>query len=262
LDKFIDHYKKVHVNLLRDENTRLACKELLPIIEHFAESFGVAKDQPAVEFTTLAFNGPISGINEPVERVTCLACSTSLQDKKNAQVHWQACRSKYPSFSQSNFSDRTKPEFTQRPFSFNKKGSYVAVPGPLPHDVSQPCMPDQSACASGPLSERYVIPHGPESIAAPWLQILAWPAWRDKQAQAGLSAERLVSFVALPPTLYGGKTQVFSSPPTELETFDWVGRRIHGRLKKMMADANTFLDSCNGELRDNLTAEWVYTVVI
>jgi len=79
LDDFIDHLKKNHADKLPNNLPRYANKELLPIIQHFATSFGVSVNQSTMEFTASTFNGPIAGISKPVKCPTCVACGLSLK---------------------------------------------------------------------------------------------------------------------------------------------------------------------------------------
>jgi hypothetical protein len=259
MDNFIDHLKKAHTDKLRDNLKRYANKELLPIIQHFTASFGIPADQSTVEFTASTFNGPIAGIAKPVERPACVACGLSLKNDDVVKTHWRVtCKGN----RDSNLprSQRTQVKFAQRPFLVSKTGNKSGIYVIVPHDLSLDGTPisAQSGASASP-AERYSVPKGPESFIPPWLDGLGWSTWRDEQVQAGLSVEAMLSLPALPPQLYGKQRQTFSSPPTEAENFDWVARRIHTRLAKMMEDANSFLKTANGELRTNLTAKWVFS---
>jgi hypothetical protein len=256
MDNFIDHFKKAHADKLRDNLSRYANKELLPIIRHFAASFGVSVDQSTVEFTASTFNGPIAGIAKPVIRPTCVACGLSLKNDDVVKTHWRTTCKGNRNLNLPR-SQRTQMKFAQRPFLIsktgNKSGTYVIVPHDLPLDGAS----ISSAQSGAPVNqaERYSVPKGTDSFVPPWLAGLGWSNWRDELVQEGISVEAMRSFAELPPQLYGKRRPTFSSPPTEAETFDWVARRIRVRLVKMMEDANLFLKTANGELRANLTAK-------
>jgi hypothetical protein len=258
MDNFIDHFKKTHADKLRDGLPRYANKELLPIIHHFTTSFGISVNQSAVEFAASTFNGPIAGIAKPVKRPTCVACGLSLKNNDVVKTHWRTTCKGNRDLNLPR-PQRTQMNFAQRPFLIsktgNKSGTYVVVPHDLPPDGA-PISSAQSGASVSP-AERYSVPNGTDSFVPPWLEGLGWSTWRDEQVQAGISVEAIRSFAVLPPQLYGGRRPTFSSPPTEAETFDWVARRIHVRLVKMMMNANAFLKTANGELRTNLTAKCV-----
>ena len=255
MGKLIRHYKKAHPDKLREQLTRYANKELLPVIKHFAASLNIPCDQTAIQFTPSTFNGPIAGITKPVKRVTCLACGVTLKNDYVAKRHWHSS-CKAASGSTLSSSQRRLEHSAQLPFLIrdagNKKGTYVMVPDDQLDDAPIPAQ--SSTSAPGPPAERYVVPDGLDAFRPAWLEALSWLTWRDRQIQAGFTSETLESFAALPPKLYvnpSTKKPKFSAPPTEEEKFSWVASRIQHRLKTMMEHANSFLTL---SLRANLTS--------
>lgn len=260
LGKLVDHYKKDHPDMLRDALKRYANKELIPIIGHFATSFDIPRDQTTVNFTPATFNGPIAGITPPSKRYTCLACGVSLKSEHVARVHWgSSCKRAASSTlapSQRFQEHWAQPSFILGPGGSGRGSNYVGVPhNELENDVT----PQPNATRSDPPAERYLVPDGLDAFRPPWLEALGWAVWRDKQVTAGISLEALVSFTALPSRRYRsvGRKIKSSSPLTEEERLAWVAMCIQRRLKKMMLDANSFLEHSNGELRGNLTAGYV-----
>jgi hypothetical protein len=257
IGKLIDHYKREHPDILRDQLARYANKELLLIVEHFVASFDIPSDQTAISFTPTTFNGPIAGIAEPVRRFTCLACGVSLKSDFVAKKHWTgSCKAAQN--STLDRSERTREEWTQFPFGpfffadKSKRMGCVVVPHNRLDNTPIPVQPDPPS-ASGSPAERYLVPDGLDSFRPPWLEALRWATWRDRQIEASLSLQTLLSFCALPTLYINAKKPKFSSPPTEEEKLAWAAGHIQHRLKKMMEDANTFLTESNGELRANLT---------
>lgn len=256
------HLKERHKDLLRDGETHTINRDLPPAIRHISDSFGIPLDQKLqTEWTREDFDGPVAGIADPINRIQCPGdgCHSLFVNYEALRSHWrkQACkRSNKAQSSQLANVDTLVKIWAQTPFGFGQSGHYLAIPvsGPLEsptmHSAPQDPPPER------PCAEPYKVPTGTDAYRPPWLERIQWAEWRDEQLKRGLSVEQLVAFKALPPPLHNRDARltggVFSSPPLPTEIFFWVARRMQTCLERMIADANSWLNSAAGQLRRDL----------
>lgn len=259
LDDLFNHLKRYHPEILADVvrlesqkwSFREANKNWPLVVGHFVKSLAIDPGQKTIVFTPETLNGPVHGIGKPQLRYPCPArCGHWAKDPDFSRSHYnRSCRPK--NTGPPDIDDiRSHAHLTQTPFSiYRNMAQVVPVNGPL-DDTDQQA---SSAATSLQAIQRYQVPQGVESFRPPWLRQLGWAAWRDEQIDRGLSMEQLVAFVALPPRLR--PWDIMADPPSREQIFNWVAHRIAIRLRKMLEDANTWLNASNPELRSALTAQ-------
>jgi hypothetical protein len=233
------HLKAKHHASLRRSSGQL-------VIQHIATSFDIPPLQQSVVFVKETFNGPISGIAQPILCFVCPICDGHFRSRQCVATHYrEKCRQISGNVPLDVKSLRT--QLTQSPFAFmGNRSKRVQVEAPL--DPSS--HPSTTRTRNHPPQleiEPYVAPRGVDMAVPLWLKKLGWAAWRDGLLKAGFSILSLRALVALP-----------RCPSKETVTLDRVlylaKQHIHRRLVAMLQDANTWLDQSNSELRTSLTA--------
>jgi hypothetical protein len=279
LGKLRHHFENKHPELLRGGKAgiRTARKDFPGVVTHFSTSFGIAPDQDITMFDYESFDGPIHGIQDAELAYQCPGCgvfhrtSESVRkckcSKPSPKHKCDSCGILHPTLDSLGKHSlincgRTPPEtyrgrllvsaLTQVPFSASQHPVRVEV---RREDLDSNAATTSSTSFPEVPIQRYVVPEGTDSFCPPWLRKLGWDKWRDGQVERGMTPAQLAGFATLPPPLRKGHQ--FSAPLLENEIFDWVARRIHTRLKKMVEDANAWLNMSNVELRADLTAKYV-----
>jgi hypothetical protein len=248
LGQLAAHFKKKHADQLRAGCTRTMRRDFLLVIEHIAASCCIPVNQDTSSFDAFLVTGPIAGIAKATKLLCCPDCGIYSVSRQVIGRHLRGAADcpKDPHKAGPYTFDDVVEEWTQWPFSFNRQGKRVAV--------FRPSTQVEPSSTVAPEVERYSIAEHADSYCPPWLQRLGWMDWRDDQIKAGLTLPNLLSFVALPPR---NPVLKFSTPPTRDEIFNWVGKRIQSRLKKMLEDGNKWLNKINKDIRLALTAQYV-----
>lgn len=223
--------------------------------DHLSEVLNIPITQTAQKFEKgAAVDGPIAGIADTVEEAQCPTCQGLYGTRESLRVHYtKKCKTNKLSFISR---DTVLLKFhTQRPFALDRNGGprvIVLDPNPPRGPSSVSSGASSQSGQTVPPPQRYTVPKGKAAPPAPWLDIIGWPRWVDGRLGDGWSVAGLID-LATPP-------KHMKTPPMEpdrRQTLAWAGNRVLVRLTRMASDANKWLDSCNLELRQDLTVKYV-----
>lgn len=283
LANLMQHLDTKHPDLFRGGKAgrRTAGKDFPGVMKHFSVSLCIERTQELTLFNQASFDGPVHGLEDAELSYQCTTCGRFYQTIRSLQSHHRkadlgeiSCvrtdfvhlcdgcgvlhqttdslaKHLQESCRRSRAIDSIPTVWTQKPFAASKNARRVEVRGRLSTIAAT------STLSSADPIQRYAVPEGPNSPCPPWLDKIGWVKWRDAQVERGITTSQLADFAAptpVPPRHKGRKPSY--GPLSEKEVFDWAANRIRIRLEKMIKDANTWLNTCNVELRADITAKY------